>query len=185
MATIDAIEKLMTDVQAYFQDQGVTAAVSYGFKERTKRTNQGPGGANRVVFEEDTKPGKIVGVHQPGDRPIGTPRTQTVRALRNWERPLIVSIWAADAATPNSEIAQTKAVLDLFESTMQAVQGSSFANAVWGETNWTKDPVEVSFGRELRVGLVIRHPLFDAPKTVVYPALAAAFPTPRTIEPAG
>lgn len=181
--TRSGLVALVKGVREYFDAVGVTANVSIGWKERAKQINQGTGRANRVVFtpsDDSGKGGKIVAVKQPGTRQIGDPVTHTVRSLRNWERFVVVSVWAADTTKPNDEEAQLEAVESLFESVLQAVNTFAAADAVWGDVSWTTEGIELSFGREMRAGLVFRHPLFDLPVEVVYPGLN---PITKTLEP--
>lgn len=167
---------LVTNVQSYFTSRSVTANVSLGWKQPTKQINQGTGRANRVVFiPSDTsgRGGKLVGTQQPGPRAFGSPTQDTsVRALYDWERELLVSVWAVDTSNPHDEAKQIEAVEDLFEWTVRAVHYAAHNNARWGAVNWTTEPVEHSFGRELRAGLTYRHPLFDTEVGIAFPTAA-------------
>lgn len=173
---------LVAAVQSYFDAHDVTAKVVLGWKQPTQQINQGPGGANRVVFipsDPTGKGGKIVAPQQPGLRNFGDPADVAARALYDWERFVIVSVWAADGSDPHDEGKQIEAVEDLFESTIQAVHAFAKNNARWGDVAWTTSPVEHVFGRELRAGLTFRHPLFDSPAGVAFPALG---PLTKVIE---
>lgn len=178
MAIKSGLVALVDSVRSYFETNGVTATVSLGWTKRTQQINQGPGGANRVVFtpsDDSGKSGRIVGTQQPGPRTFGTqPNQITVRPLVDWERILTVSIWAADTTAPSDEALQIEAVETLFEWTVRAVQAATKNNGRWTEAGWTVSPVEHSFGRELRVGLIFRHPIFDVENDVVKPQGAIA-----------
>lgn len=170
---------LVTDVRAYFVEHEVTAKVSLGWKERTKQINQGPGRANRVVFtpsDDSGRGGKIVAAKQPGNHPVKNELGAIeghVRPLRNWERIVVVSVWAVDATDAQSlqdEEKQIEATETLFEWVLRAVHQSVHVNGQWGDVIWTTDPVEHLFGRELRVSLLFSHPLYDRPTGMAYPA---------------
>lgn len=164
---------MVESVREYFVDRNVTAHVSLGWKQPTQQINQGFGGANRVVFipsDPSGKGGSLGGAAQPGDRRIGT--DTSVRSLYNWERFVVVSVWAVDSSDPADEAKQIEAVESLFEWTVRGVHAFAANNARWGDVAWTTSPVEHVFGRELRAGLVFRHPIFDTPAVVVRPTLA-------------
>lgn len=182
MAINSGLLALVAGVQAYLSARGVTANVSLGWKQPTKQINQGTGRANRIVFipsDPGGKGGKILATQQPGQRRFGTPTFDVdARALYDWERQLLVSVWAADGESPHDESKQIEAVEDLFEWTMRAVHYVAKNNARWGDVNWTTSPVEHQFGRELRAGLTFRHPMFDVESELVYPNFSFTPPAP-------
>lgn len=166
---------LKNSVQSYFTARGVTANVSLGWKQPAKNINEGPGGANRVVFipsDPTGKGGKLVGTQQPGPRQFGNAGSEdtAARALFDWERYIVVSVWAVDASDPHNEEKQIEAVETLFEWVLRAVQYAAKNNARWGDVAWMTSPTEQMFGRELRAGLVFRHPMFDVETGVAHPS---------------
>jgi hypothetical protein len=168
---------LAKSVRAYFAANDVTATASLGWKQPTEQINQGPGRANRVVFipsDPTGRGGKLAPTQQPGQRNFSSApdaRADTsVRSLYTWERFVIVSVWAVDATAPADEEKQIEAVEDLFEQTIRAVHAFAHNDARWGDVAWTTSPVEHVFGRELRAGLTYRHPMFDSPSGIAYPA---------------
>ncbi len=173
---VDGFSTLITGVADYFDAVGVTALVLCGYRERAKQA-QGSGGANRVVFlpgDLNGNGGKIAPPHDVGRRMVededAAPAAE-VRPLASWARQFMIAIWAVDTATPRDELAQTRAVIDLFESTLQAVEqvtGAGGPNVEWGSVAWTV-PKENTFGAELLVGLQLIHPLMDAPADVGSP----------------
>lgn len=174
---------LVNGVRSYFTGAGLTANVSVGWKEAAKQVNQGTGRANRVVFVPSDlggRGGTLTAVQQPGQRNFGTPTVDTaVRALQDWERTLLVRVWAVDSTSPNDEEKQIEAVETLFEWTIRAVQSFAKNNGRWGAVEWLAAPIERQFGRELQAELVYRHPLFDAPQVVIFPQ---AGPITKVIE---
>lgn len=174
-------------VQAFLTDNSVNARVEVGWRRRNQQLNQGPGGANRVVFTPSADdsgaggsliPPRFVGPRTVYDKdPLAVDPTRpvaTMRALRDWQRRALVSVWAVDVTRREDEAAQIEAVETLFEWVMRAVHGSpgAFAAVTWGDVTWTP-PGERAFGLELRAGLTFTHPVFDSPRDIAYPAGAA------------
>ncbi|MDX6479505.1 MAG: hypothetical protein QOG85_15 [Gaiellaceae bacterium] len=171
------IERLMTSVREYLVAAGVTAEVGFGSRALTSQTNQGPGRANRIVFlpyePRSGAAGKLSEPAQVGPRDVmsGTDPTVKVgeiRALADWQRDMIVSVWAYDGAAPNDELAQEIALEQLVEATIRAVHHTGFATIELGAINAIVQG-ERKFGRENRMGLRLTHPLYDAPQDVGYP----------------
>lgn len=183
----DGLGELVDGVATDLASIGVTANVTIGWREPSKQANQGPGGANRVVFipsDPNGAGGQIVGPKLPGPRPIIDPATPDkpvayVRALRDWERTVVVSIWAVDTSAPNDERAQYEATVALFERVMQAVQRVTPVTVRWGRVDWVT-PKERQFGRELRAALTFAYPLFDRPESVAYPENVSVTKDPPT-----
>ncbi len=170
MTNKSGVVAMVAYVAAYLTAVGVTAHVSLGWRERTKQINQGPGGANRVVFtpsDDSGRGGEIVATQQPGQRKSsdGTSR----RALFDWDRYLVVSVWGVDGTSPEDESLQIEATETLFERVMQGVQNFAGQGAHWGSVTWTNSPLERAFGKELRAALIFRHPMFDAENQTVVP----------------
>jgi hypothetical protein len=169
-------------VKVYFTEKSITADVSVGWKRRWRQDNQGTGGANRVVFTPsgDAKGGggKIIPPRFPGERNVrasaGATPTATIRSLVEWERSVMISVWAVDNSAREDEAAQIEATEDLFEWTVRAIHGApgAFANLVWGDVTWTPPP-ERAFGLELQCGLTFRHPIFSEPTLLKFPTVAA------------
>lgn len=185
-------------VRAFFAQNNVDAVVEAGWKRRVRQDNQSANGAGRVVFtpsgSDDGDGGKLAQVRFPGPRNLRDPSATnptkvvgSVRSLLEWERRVLVSVWAVDVDPQRreDEAAQIQAVEDLFEWTIRAVHSApgAFASVVWGSTRWTP-PLERAFGLELRFDLTFRHPMFDTPRMLVFPggALARGTYLPR---PAG
>jgi len=95
-----------------------------------------------------------------------------VRALFNWERICVVSVWAVDTSNVDDEEKQIEATETLFEWVLRAVQRQAQMTAQWGDIIWTPNKAyERAFGRELRASLVFKHPMFDVPTETVYPGV--------------
>lgn len=184
---IPPMRQLADGVAAYFEAQSIPVVVDRGWKARAKQTNQGAGRANRVVFmpsKKDGNAGQIVNPRQVGEREIFKPGptkddppvlVARVRALSDWKRLLLVSIWAYDGTQANDEGAQDDALYFLFTETQRAVQSVGFGNPVWGATEITVPP-ERSFGLELLAELSIQFPIIDRPTDVGSPSPAVAKP---------
>jgi len=163
-------------VRAYFTARGYTADISVGWKKRTLFVNEGPGGANRVVFvpcePSGGSAGEITGAKQVGPRDVTDSDgnlVASVRALRTWERMLFVSIWGVDASDVDDEEKQIEATDTLFEQVVQGVEHAAGPNAVWVDPRFNMRVIERTFGHEMTLGLIYKHPLFDAPLTPSFP----------------
>lgn len=158
---------LVSTVQAYLDAFSLGAHVSLGWAEQGKQTNQGTGGANRVVFVP--LDGALEGTQYPG----GNPRT-LLDDVAKFE----VRIWAIDRSSPvvrESHAHQANATKLLFAWVVRAISGfnrptvGAPASAVltyagaeeWGPYAWTPTPSENAFGRELRAPLTLRSPIAD------------------------
>lgn len=167
MGVVSAIPALVCAVQEYFVANNVSANVVFGVRELTQQINQGAGGANRVVFAPDPN-GDAGSVMDPRLRASpGGPGSP--RPIVTWEKLFIVSVWAVDTSNKDDELLQFVAVENLFESTVQAVRAFAHADITWGSPKWTTTPVELAFGRELRVPMKFRGALFALPNVVRTP----------------
>lgn len=185
MAIIDGLVALVQGTKDFFAAQQVTAAVAFGWKAHWEQLNQGPGGANRVVFI----PGRVDLSAPAAPRVIdaGTlskPRKthDNPRELAWWHKPVTLSIWGVDTTDRNDDLKQYAATVALFEQTMQAIHGAVFttpdgvthnvglADVIWEEPRWIAPPVEMGFGRCLGVVFTHNGPLFDLAHDVALPA---------------
>lgn len=188
MATsgLSGLLALERGVRAYFQQFGVAATVDVGWTARSRQSNQGPGGAARVVFI----PGRYkAGEGAPSSLDAGTlgrigeqnqdDGDPALRALAWWPYPVTCSVWAVDPDQPTDERGQIGAVEDLLELTIQAIHNAvdpvtqtnvGFANVLeWGPATWTLPPGERAFGRELTFTFVLQVPLRDQPVSLAHP----------------
>lgn len=173
------IERLVLKVREYLETNGVTAIVGVGKRALHAQVNQGLGRANRIVFLPfDPKSGAAGSLAEPeqagkreimdtSDPPV---RIATVRALVDWNRDMLVSVWAYDGNQPEDDLAQEAALEQLFEWTVRAVHWTGFASVVFSRVE-TVVQGERPFGRELRVALSLNQPLYDVPKDIGFPAL--------------
>ncbi len=174
----------VASVQPFLAANGITATVEVGWKRRAHQTNQGPGGANRIVFtpsDDGGAGGSLLPARFPGNRNIRDPEAAdptkpiaTVRSLLQWERAATVSVWAVDPTARESEAAQIEATETLFEWVVRAMHPArgAFASLQWGSVKWTAPP-ERAFGLELQASFTFGHPIYDSPRELVYPAAAA------------
>jgi hypothetical protein len=171
--TKSGLVNLVSRVKAYFTANGVNAGVHLGWQARYRVINQGPGQANRVVFtpgDDNGAGGKILAPRRVGQQHIGG--TDSIRAIYDWDRLVLVSIWAAAPTATGDEEARESATYevleDLVEWTCRAVYASAHADVVMGEVRLTVPP-ERAYGLEARIGLSFRHPLFDVASDLVQP----------------
>lgn len=170
---------LVRSVRAYLELEGVGARVSVGWTKRTRQDNQGEGTANRIVFvpgdPQNGRNGTLHNAKFPGPRDVADPSDPTkrigaVRELRNWERVVTMSVWAAP--DPNAEDAEESQIEEtdaLFEWALRGVHRFGFAAVEWGDVGHTVEPVEVSHGRELLATFTLSSPIFDKPVEVARP----------------
>jgi len=174
MAVVSALPAFMQNLAAYVQRFGATpelrgASVVYGRRELDKHTNQGAGGANRIVvaLHPDGQWGKII---QPRQN-VG----QNPRPVKDWEKRFVCAVWAVDASAQNDELRQFTALEALLELAVQALESVGRADVHTDVGSLTASPssqVERRFGLEARFPFTYRGPLFG-------PTLGVVFPTPN------
>ena len=188
---IEAIDAFVNAVAAYFVAAGITATVDLGWTKRYRQDNQGPGGANRVIFipgEFDASPGAprvlkygAIDLNGAQNQVSLAPRLRTIAWLH---APYTCSVWGYDASDPTNERKQIVATKNLLRLTMQAMQngrdpvsGQATGGAnveAWGIAGWTLPPGEMGFGRELTFEFVLIEPQYDAGVDLAYPSPAVA-----------
>lgn len=178
---------MVTAVDQFFKDFGLAVVVDAGFRARKRHDNQASGRANRVVFlpgdPKSGAAGRLAPARDAGYRDVLDPNDParpiaSVRSLGEWQRDLIVSIWAYDVDRRDSDFAQVVAAEELLEWTKRAVDSVALADVVeWGSASWVLDNgIERAFGAELLVALSWTHPLFDVPLERAYPEFAEVQP---------
>lgn len=179
MSTISGLVALAKGVQGVFDAQGIDAVVATGVKQRTFQINQGPGGANRVVF--------IPGVLDPSQQApkvrdagvFSKPRHNHAppkpREIAWWHKTISVSIWAVDTSNKDDEFTQMAAVENLLEVTVAAIHRAVYsdssgvlmavglADLILERADWVAPPVEMGFGQEVIAYYTHGGPLFDFP----------------------
>lgn len=178
----DVAVSLTDAIRSEFEARKIKAEVRFGERERAQQTNQGPARASRVVvqpWDDNGDAGEMMKPSSPGWKPVmntEVPPRQigSVRAIDDWERLVIVNVWAVDPAKPNDAEAQAEATSALFELVMQAIRHARSRKQV-GEIVSTKvkfepAPIELSFGRELRLYLTMRQAINDIPLEVTQPS---------------
>lgn len=189
---VSGLLALTAGVQAFFQTNGISAKVDFGWKARTKILNQGPGGANRVVFMPGLVPPDQDVPKSIDAGEITQPRMPTStggnpRALRWWKQVVTVSIWGVagegyeGGLDLGDEASQYAAASDLLEATIQAMQGAvwvdpagvshvvGLADVRFQKASWVQPPTELGFGRELLVYCTHNGPLLDIPIGIAKP----------------
>lgn len=163
---------LDTAVAAWFVTNGVTAKVEFGRRRRAMQINQGPGGANRVIFspgDPSGKLGKLGPVHLPGQREAAN----RARSIADAKALVTVYVWACDPTKdPSDERSHWSAALDLQEWTMRAVHEVYGRNHAWGEWEVTPEPDVHVYGVELVSALTISFPFLGKPPAIDFPTSA-------------
>ncbi len=185
MSSVPGVLYLADAVRTDFTARGITANVLVTFgKERWKQINQGPGGANRVIFivgdlsGKGGKYGKEFGGRGPGRAPKFTNGVVTSvdpRPLISADESLLVSTWAhalPDDATLPGTTAEEKTIAaeaNLFEEVVRSVHRAVHFGALWGGFTWNTDPAELRFGIERLSELTLRGVYFDVAETLKKP----------------
>lgn len=193
----DALEGMVRAVSAFFVAQGVTATVDVGWTKRFRQDNQGPGGANRIVFipgDFDPTPGTMkplkygaLTLEGAQNQVNNVPRLRTIA----WLHALYTcSVWASDPAAPTDERRQIWKTKQLFRWTLQAMQNAldpvtgqpvGGANILdYGPVGWMLPPGEGAFGRELLFVFMLIEPQHDVPIALAYPGTAIVSRSPAT-----
>jgi hypothetical protein len=171
----------------YFTNAGVTTSVLFGWTARSRKDNQGPGGANRVCvmpgkFDPSTGQPKPVGagrINRNSAQDFAQTATETYRILAWRDEDVTIAVWAANPELPQDEEQAYGASLLLQMLTIQAIHNAvdplTQTNAGfgqiedYGDTTWSLPPGEQAFGREFMLGLVLRVPMLDAPIELAFP----------------
>lgn len=155
MATRSGLVALVQAVRARLAADGVTAVCELGWRRRDIQINQGPGGANRIIFI-------------PGD---GGRLSRDTRGkwnpapLASDDMRVVMSVWAVDPVDTYDEEKQIEATETLREIAMNAVntavdaalnQALGVANIIWGEWKWSAELREMNFGREMLVNFTLK-----------------------------
>jgi hypothetical protein len=171
-----ALPALVRAVRAAFVTRGITATVAFGARAANYQLNQGPGGANRVVFIPGS--GELVPVRLPGLREIRDPEdggrvVATVQPIADHLERATVRVWALDPLAREDEERQAEAVVTLAEATMSAIHDApgAFASLAFGATDWST-PAERTYGREFTFQITLRSPIYPAPRALAFPAAA-------------
>lgn len=158
-------------------------AVLFGWREYSKQINQGPGGANRIVFlpgdgTDGGADGEFSGPLNVGPRDLILPPAVGVdappglrgRHLFDWRRHATISVWGADPARPQDDAASYEAVDRLVEDLLQGLQGTIPGLYKLGAPSWAKGQLDQLYGRELLLPLQLKATVFDIPSATVAPS---------------
>lgn len=148
--TVLALPLLFNAVRAQFVADDSDAVVVFGWKEVAKQINQGPGGANRIVFkpgDKSNKGGPVLAPDKPGRNP---------RPLYTLNELFDVYIWAVDARALDDELAQVEAARLLHDQVLRALYlvthtdgDKGLGPVAFGDWQWNKGPIERPFGAEI------------------------------------
>lgn len=156
--THDVLEYVVQQLQAYFVAKSITAVVDVGWNLRTQQTNQGPGRANRVIF--DMPGGEIGAIEYPGGNP---------RGLYGDRENIRISIWAYDGNDRSSSKAQLWAAKTLMNQVLCGIQLARPGKFFPGKYNRTDQPNERFFGCEFILEAVLVGDMPDKPYGVAKP----------------
>lgn len=147
-------------IEAFFADEGVNTAVWIGWHDQARVINQGPGGANRIVFDMNGAKAKALPVRGgPGPR-----RTSEgdARVLHVTQYVLPVTFWAYDpSGEGEDDRKQIRALAQMFERCSQAIAQWAYATHQWTDRDWSSPPTERSFGRQMKATLLLEEIVRD------------------------
>lgn len=170
------IVALYSAVKDFFAAQSWNASIAFGRKARDLIINQGPGGANRVVFipgaldPNQTAPSSVdAGEFTEPRGPGGT----NPRRLYWWHQPATLSIWAVDTSDLTDDAKQHAALVTLIEQTMIAIRRAVYTDVNGNKLNvgladvrpqnaqYRAPPVNLRFGDEFFCHLDLNGPILD------------------------
>ena len=157
--TVLALSLVIEDVRQRFIDEGTQCNVSFGRREKSKQINQGPGRANRVVFEPsvDGKLGKYDAARYPGRNP------RPLRTLKEW---CTVYCWGWDGTKANDELAHYTQARLIHDAVIRAIYlsvQSGHGTFQLSDPMILVDKVEKVFGCELKFTLEVSAMIPDEP----------------------
>jgi hypothetical protein len=178
--TRSALTQLYLAVQRYFEAYGICAKVYLGLRERDRWD------PTRVVIID----GEYDGSNTPRPRNAGTfgaptqAKSYNPRELVSWDRPITISIKAADPKRIDDEVAQEEATEGLIEQTIQAIwnamstqqpsgayQGIGQANIDWEGSKciWVNpgSDTQQTWGKEFVFSFLYRCAFFDVANPVL------------------
>jgi hypothetical protein len=162
MTSVLATELLFDAVQAEFTADESTVQFAWGQKEVAKQINQGPGGANRIVFvtgDESSNIGKIGAPDKPGRNP---------RPLYTLDELFTVHLWAVDGSALNVERAQESAARKLLDKWLRAIYLATHTDGDTGlgpvafvSLKWNRNKIERPYGAAIICVATIGAPILD------------------------
>lgn len=174
MAETSSLLALAANLRSWFAVNNPNVVVGVtGWKARFQHLNQGTPAANRVLF--------IPGDAQGRDGPLSHGRQSCTnpRDILQWDRQVVLSVWAFDATDTANDELQIAAVENLLEQTFQGivraeVNGVGYPSRQagpihWGRVTWTIDNKEMALGREVLIDFALKSTFFDIPFATVVP----------------
>lgn len=166
-------------MQVYLANAGSTATCSFGWREREKILNQGPGGASRIVVIPGDPDSGDAGTFERGHQVSTNPRV-----LLTWAKLATLSVWGVNASSEanlQNESLQATATENLLELAVQALHNAvdpetgdrlGVAQIRWQSLKWSTRNTNMYFGRELLCPFIQKGPLFDFTYAVTTTATA-------------
>jgi hypothetical protein len=158
--TVLAVPTLFAALQDFFTSEGFNASLKLGRKEPFRQTNQGPGGANRIVLkpgDDSGKVGEYRAVQYPGRNP---------RSLKTFVEFITVYCWGYDATNPNVDSAHYEIARLLHDSLFRALyivsRTTCKCRLEFSDPTWVEDKNEKAFGYELKFTLGVHSMIPDA-----------------------
>lgn len=167
-SSTSALSLLFEDVKAQFTADATNANLVFGWQERTKRINQGLGGAARVVFEPGEDKGKA-GQYGPSVQNRRPMALRATRSLGTFLESCTVECWAFDASAPGNEQVQYEAARWLHDLTIRAIYRSprvGHGSFEIKDPTWITDKKELRFGAAIRFTLIVQAKIADDPGPV-------------------
>lgn len=170
MANRSVLPEMLSQVQTFFSDESINTAVYLGFKAAGRQDNQGPGGANRIVFDLRGAKEKVLPPKGGTTRQMQDGTRSRCLCTIQWSIP--VQFWAADRGTPGdpeNDIAQLEAYVTMFERCTAAVHSYLHGSYQWADGVPVPEPTERVFGRAWTKTLLVLEDIYDVEFGVATP----------------
>lgn len=152
MASVLAIENLMSKVAARFDQEGPQCVQLFGWHAALEQVE-----GDRIVWAPGDPGGKVgttTGARMPGRHP---------RSIATLNERFTITISAADPSQPDNEAAQYRAAWLLRLYWFRAVFLAAHGTFEIAEEQWLIDRKERRYGATLRITLVLQAAIFDMP----------------------
>jgi len=162
LARASAVDHLYEAIAWWFEARDREEVVLFGRRTATMAAQAASGRAGRVCIvpgDDAGKAGKLgaaKGMRGPSGR----------RSIYSLDELITIRVWGADSSQPSDERAQYRAVWNLYEDVMRAIRGARCGRISLGDPSWVTTPVELIYGAELVMQVMVESRIEDEPALV-------------------